>query len=140
MKTTLACLFCLGMIVADFATAAEAPAPIELKNKSTFKVETSGRNPFWPIGWKPTAKVATTTGVEHAGPDITSTAFIVTSITYDRGTRYAIINGRPMTEGQQFGLQMGTATYQFAVKSIDDGAVTLARPGHEDIQVGLRRR
>ena len=113
--------------------------PIELKNKSSFKAETSGRNPFWPIGWKPAPKIATTSGAEHTGPEIPASAFTVTSITYDRGARYAIVNGRPMTEGQQFGLQMGTQTYQLTVKSIDDGRVVLSRRDQEII-VPLRRR
>lgn len=143
MKLTVPILLLTGMF-ACAASAADAPAtsapmPIELKNKSNFKAETSGRNPFWPIGWKPAPKVATTTGVEHAGPEISPSAFTVTSITYDRGARYAIVNGRPMTEGQQFGLQMGTQTYQLTVKSIDDGRVVLMRRDQEII-VPLRRR
>ncbi len=120
------------------AAAADVP-PIELKNKSSFTADASGRNPFWPIGWKPSPKLPTNSGAEHAGPAISPSAFVVSSITYDRGTRYAIINGQPMKEGQQFGLQMGSQTYQLTVKSIDDGQVILLRRDQEII-VPLRRK
>ncbi len=120
------------------ASAADAPAPVELKNKSSFTAETSGRNPFWPIGWKPATKAATST-VEHSGPDISPSAFVVSSITLDNGAHFAIINGKPMTEGQQFGLQMGAQTYQLTVKSIEDGQVVLMRRDQQII-VPLRRR
>ena len=116
----------------------QAPAPIiELKNKSSFTMDSSGRNPFWPIGWKPVVRTQTTT--EHSGPDILPTAFVVSSITLDKGARFAIINGKVMEEGQQFGLQLGTQTYQLTVKAIQDGQVVLARRDQEII-VPLRRK
>ena len=86
---------------------AEQAAAIELKNKSAFIMEASGRNPFWPIGWKPIAKATTT---EHAGFEIQPAAFVLSSITVDKGGRFAIINGKTMQVGQQFGLQLGTQT------------------------------
>jgi hypothetical protein len=46
-------------------SSAEQPA-IELKTKSVFALENGARSPFWPIGWKPTARVSNT-GTEHAG-------------------------------------------------------------------------
>jgi hypothetical protein len=118
--------------------AEEEPAAIELKNKSTFTMDASGRNPFWPIGWKPVARVQTTT-TEHTGPEILPTAFVVSSITVDNGARFAIINGKAMQEGQQFGLQLGNQTYQLTVKAIEDGRVILARRDQEII-VPLRRK
>jgi hypothetical protein len=118
------------------------PAPdqpaIELKNKSAFTLENGSRNPFWPIGWKPSAKVANT-GADHAGGDLLPSAFLVTTITLDAGTHFAIINGKAMVEGQQFGLQLGTQTYQITVKRIEDGRVILARRDQE-IVVPLRRK
>ena len=101
-------------------------------------MENNGRNPFWPIGWKPAAKVAGP-GVEHAGPDIPLAAFVVSSITLEQGARFAIVNGKIMQEGQQFGLQLGNQTYQVTVKSIEDGRVILARRDQEII-VPLRRK
>jgi len=131
-------LFIFMAAAINLAVAADTPL-IELKNKSSFKLEASGRNPFWPIGWKPSPKVATSTGPEHAVADIAPTAFVVSSITVDQGAKFAIINGKPMTEGQGFGLQLGTQVYQLTVKSIEDGQVVLSRRG-QDIVVPLRRR
>ena len=133
---------------ATAATAASAegtkpeqgPATIELKNRSSFALEPNSRNPFWPIGWKPVAK-QTTSGTEQAtGPEISPTAFVISSIIMDQGSRrFAIINGKPMQEGQVFGLQMGSQVYQITVKTIEDGQVILQRRDQE-FAVPLRRK
>lgn len=136
MKRIFAILV-LGFIAVQFARAEETTPAIELKNKSAFNMDASGRNPFWPIGWKPVARVQNTT--EHTGPDILPSAFSVTSITLDEGARFAIINGKAMQEGQVFGLQLGNQTYQLTVKKIDDGQVILSRRD-QDIIVPLRRK
>ena len=133
---TLSAILILASLALSTARSADEPVVIELKNKSSFTMDGSGRNPFWPIGWKPVARAQTT---EHSGPDILPTAFVVSSITLDHGARYAIINGKVMEEGQQFGLQLGTQTYQLTVKSIQDGQVILARRDQEII-VPLRRK
>ena len=125
------------------ATDAQAAPPasnaslVDEKNKSTFTIEATERNPFWPIGWKPVAKA----GVETtAGPTIPPSTFLVSSITLGgEGERFAIINGKVMQEGQQFGLQVGNQTYQITVKSIQDGQVVLLRRD-EEIVVPLRRK
>ena len=123
-------------------SAAEPAATLELKNKSSFAITESGRNPFWPIGWKPAAKVATnaTSTAEPAGPAVDPSAFLVSSIVLDPRARFAIINGKAMSEGQVFGLQIGSATYQMTVKSIEDGRVILVRGRDQEIVVPLRRR
>ena len=134
MKTFLT-ISVLALFNLTCARAEEATA-IELKNKSAFTMEASGRNPFWPIGWKPIAKTITT---GHVGPEIQSSAFVVSSITLDKGGRFAIINGKAMQAGQQFGLQRGAQTYQITVKVIEDGRVILGRRD-EEIIVPLRRK
>ncbi|MDP9003174.1 MAG: general secretion pathway protein GspB [Verrucomicrobiota bacterium] len=138
MKTllTISALALLSLPSARGEETAAAPE-IELKNKSSFTMEASGRNPFWPIGWKPVARTQNTT--EHVGPDILPSAFVVSSITLDHGARFAIINGKPMQEGQVFGLQVGTQTYQLTVKAIEDGRVVLSMRDRE-IPVPLRRK
>src|SRR5258708_4065642 len=121
----LICILLLALVAVRFSGAEEAPpskdvaaavAPnppaIEVKNKSSFAMDESGRNPFWPIGWKPVAKITPGSSDHASGPEIRPTAFLVTSITMDGGTRYAIINGKVMNEGMMFGLQMGNQTYQ----------------------------
>ena len=159
----LTCTFILSAVALQFAAAADAtstaattalpskaaasdgskpaPATLELKNKSGFVLDETGRNPFWPIGWKPAAKLTAATGAEQtpSAPDVSPNAFLVSSITLGSTSRFAIINGKPMTEGQVFGLQMGGATYQITVKSIEDGRVILLRRDQE-IEVPLRRR
>jgi hypothetical protein len=125
------------------ATDTQAAAPtsdvslVNEKNKSTFTLDVTERNPFWPIGWKPVAKASVDT---TAGPSIPPSTFLVSSITLGGdGERFAIINGKVMQEGQQFGLQLGNQTYQITVKSIQDGQVVLSRRD-EEIVVPLRRK
>jgi hypothetical protein len=134
MKTLLT--ICVLALLSPVCSRAEQPATVELKNKSAFTMEASGRNPFWPIGWKPVARASTN---EHSGPEIQPSAFTVSSITVDKGGRFAIINGKAMQVGQQFGLQLGTQTYQLTVKAIEDGRVILSRRD-EEIIVPLRRK
>jgi hypothetical protein len=134
---TLATIFSLALLSLHCIRAEDSPSGIDLKHRSSFTMEASGRNPFWPIGWKPIAK-AKTTG-EHVGPEIQPSSFLVSSITLDQGARFAIINGKAMQEGQTFGLQLGTQTYQLTVKRIEDGRVILARRD-EEIIVPLRRK
>jgi hypothetical protein len=134
-------LFVLVFIV--FAAAlpvngADAPPVLEVKNKSIFKMDNGSRSPFWPIGWKPAAKISHS-DADHAGPEIPPTAFSITSITLGAGGHFAIINGKIMQEGQQFGLQIGSQTYQITVKTIEDGQVILSRRDSE-IAVPLRRK
>lgn len=120
------------------ADAKNKPAeePVVLKNKSAFKADATTRSPFWPIGYKPTGRVA---GGGTDQGEVPSGAFVVTTITLDGATRFAIINGKSMGEGQQFGLQVGTQVYQVSVKRIEDGRVILARHD-EEIVVPLRRK
>jgi hypothetical protein len=131
------------LLTATFALALSGangaePPTVALKNKSAFQVESSSRNPFWPIGWKPAAKLADT-GTDRGGADIPQTAFVVSSITIEKGTRYAIVNGKIMGEGQQFGLQLGNQTFQITLRKIEDGRVILGRRDQE-IAVPLRRK
>ncbi len=115
-----------------------AAGAFDLKNKSSFTVESNSRNPFWPIGWKPALKQSSS-GNEQSGPDISPTSFLISSIMTGNGSRFAIINGKPMQEGQVFGLQSGTQVYQITVKSIEDGQVILQRRDQE-LAVPLRRK
>lgn len=131
-KLLYLCLMtCSSIVLADETTT------IELKHKSSFNVEAGERNPFWPIGWKPAPKMANTT--EHTGPAIPPSSFVVSSIMLDPKAHYAIINGRTMSEGQQFGLQLGTQIHQITVKAINDGHVVLLQHDQEII-VPLRRK
>jgi len=130
-----AALLFIALSIIGNGSFAQQPAPLEIKNKSSFKM--GERNPFWPIGWKP-SQVTGSAGSDHSG-EIPPSAFMVSSITIERGTRFAIINGKIIQEGQQFALQMGTSTYQLTLKAIQDGRVVLGRRDQE-IVVPLRRK
>jgi hypothetical protein len=121
----------------EAAPASDAPVKIEVKNKSSFTFDANSRNPFWPIGWKPAAKLAGNSADQ--GGDIPVSAFLVSSITLEQGAHFAIINGKTMQEGQQFGLMLGNQTYQIVLKRIEDGRVVLSRHDQE-IVVLLRRK
>ena len=116
--------------------SAEEASPIAVKNKSAFNIDAGIRSPFWPLSWKPTGKVAS--GGTDQG-EVPAGAFVVSTITLDGAARFAIINGKSMAEGQQFGLQVGTQVYQVMVKKIEDGRVILGRRD-EEIVVPLRRK
>ena len=116
--------------------SAQEASPIAVKNKSAFNIDAGIRSPFWPLSWKPTGKVAS--GGTDQG-EVPPGAFVVTTITLDGAARFAIINGKSMGEGQQFGLQIGTQVYQVTVKRIEDGRVILGRRD-EEIVVPLRRK
>jgi hypothetical protein len=131
---TFTLLFALAVLGREAACAADKTL-VDEKNQSAFAMEPNERNPFWPIGWKPAAKA----GPETAGPEIPTSAFLVSSITMGQTERFAIINGKVMQEGQQFGLQMGNQTYQITLKEIQDGQVVLLRRD-EEIIAPLRRK
>ena len=132
-----ALLFLSLVIALPGLQGGESPE-LEIKNKSSFQMESNGRNPFWPIGFQPAAQLSNRSA-NHAGPDVPLTAFLLTSITLDQGARFAIINGKSMYEGQQFSLQSGSQNYQIKLKSIEDGRVILACRDQEII-VPLRRK
>jgi hypothetical protein len=99
-------------------------------------MESDGRNPFWPIGFKPAAPTARGSS---AGLDIPPSALLLTSITLDQGTHFAIINGKTIQEGQQFTMQVGSQSYALKVKWIQDGQVILSYQDRE-VVVPLRRK
>ena len=128
----------LVFLIAAGEVRAIEPSRLDVKSKSSFKMDNGSRSPFWPIGWKPAAKISHGE-TDHAGADIPPTAFSVTSITLGAGGHFAIINGKIMQEGQQFGLQIGSQTYQVTVKAIEDGRVVLSRHDTE-IAIPLKRK
>lgn len=128
--------FCLTNVLLGAAAAAEQSVPkIELKHKSTFDA-TEARDPFWPIGWK---KPGPKSASSEPGPDLSPASFSLTSVTMGAGAKFAILNGKIMQEGQQFGLQFGNQVYQVTLRSIEDGQVVLLYQDAE-ITVPLRRK
>jgi hypothetical protein len=129
-------IICALIFAGSAALRADEPVAITVKNKSSFATDAGSRSPFWPISWKPTGRVA---GGGTDQGEVPPGAFLVSTITVDGATKFAIINGKSMSEGQQFGLQIGTQVYQVTVKRIEDGRVILARHD-EEIVVPLRRK
>ncbi len=126
--------FCLTNLLLVAARAENSAPAIELKHKSSFDAP-DARDPFWPIGWKrPGAKTSSGTG-----PALSPTSFSLTSVTMGAGMHFAILNGKIMQEGQQFGIQFGSQVYQVTLRSIQDGQVVLAYQD-EEIIVSLRRK
>lgn len=118
------------------AKPAEEPVAVTFKNKSSFQADAGMRNPFWPINFKPKTRIG---GAGDADGEVPPSAFLLSTITLDPAAHFAIINGKTMFEGQQFGLQIGTQIYQVTVKRIEDGRVILSRHD-EEIVVPLRRK
>ena len=129
-------ILCLTSALLDLAVAAEpAPPRLELKRKSSFDA-TDTRDPFWPIGWKkPNPKSSNSEG----GPGLSAESFSLTSVVTGGGEHFAILNGKILQEGQQFGIQFGSQIYQVTLRTIEDGQVVLAYQDSE-ITVPLRRR
>ncbi len=137
MKILFSLLLTL-ILAAPALFGADQPAAVAIKHKSSFNLDAGTRNPFSPIGWKPTGRVASGRGGTSQG-EVPPGAFVVSTITLDGATHFAIINGKSMGEGQQFGLQVGAQIYQVTVKRIEDGRVILTR-NNEEIVVPLRRK
>ena len=133
MKILLS-LLCLTSLLTAGARAAEKAAAANPK-KSVFSAANT-RNPFWPIGWK-----APVSKDEEAGaaPTLSPASFTLTSVTTGPGGSFAILNGKIVQEGQQFGLQMGGQIYNVRVQAVQDGQVTLSYQGGQ-VVVPLRRR
>src|SRR2546425_1248568 len=66
MKLLFPLLFTL-ILAAQALFGADEPASIAIKNKSSFNLDAGTRNPFWPIGWKATGKVASGSGGTNQG-------------------------------------------------------------------------
>ena len=117
-----------------------------LKNASSFNPPpVDSRNPFWPIGWTPTAVVPTAAVVAPV-VEVRADMFTVTSISVDYPP-LAVINGQTKGIGERMPVPGGSAGAQefVTVKKIADGMVTLEHKGRELVLTpsasgGLRRK
>ncbi|HEY3603004.1 MAG TPA: hypothetical protein VGK72_13705 [Chthoniobacterales bacterium] len=124
-----------ALCAAGILCAGETPR-LEVKNKSSFSMQSNTRNPFWPIGWKPVIKDPLP---NQADAEIPASAFLLSSIAMQSGGRFAIINGKIMQEGQEFGLKLGNQIYRVTLAMIQDGRVILTQRGQQII-VPLTRK
>ena len=100
-----------------------------LKNVSSFTPPpVESRNPFWPIGWVPSAAIPTTGTAVAPVADVKAEQFTVTSISVDYPP-LAVINGQTKGVGERVPVA-GTGEF-VTVKKITDGVVVLEYKGHE---------
>ena len=133
MKILLSLLCLTSLLTASARAAQKTPAAVPRKSVFT---AADVRNPFWPIGWKKPASKDENAG---AAPALSPASFTLTSVTTGPGGSFAILNGKIVQEGQQFGLQMGGQIYNVSVQSVQDGQVVLSYQGGQ-VVVPLRRR
>jgi len=126
---------CLTNLLLGAVYAADKEPTVELNKKSSFDAA-EARDPFWPIGWKKPGPKSTS---GETSPAIAPESFSLTSVTMGSGPHFAILNGKIMQEGQQFGLALNKEIYQVTLRTIEDGRVILAYQGGE-IVVPLRRK
>lgn len=113
----------------------------QLKNRSTFHVDSDARIPFWPIGFeRPKMKAdGTVAAPVLATPKIQLEPgnFSVTSI-LSGNPALATINGRSFEEGELLPVMYGAERLRVVVRAIRDGGVTLDYEGHQ-IFVPMKR-
>ncbi len=136
----------LALSVLLFAAARIASAEGEaskeylLAHKSEYAVGDDARNPFWPIGFKPSAP--TPEGPQapavEALPEVRPEMFVITTISLERDAPLAVINGR--THGIGDKLPVDASGRQFVtVSKITDGAVFFDFHGQTIKSVAGRR-
>ena len=121
MKTiSLTLMISLSTLVFAMAETKPAYAP---KTKSDFNIATPVRNPFWPIGFTPTKKVANQV-VEEQLLRIPIENFKVTSI-FGGDPAFAVINGKDYTKGQFLNMPTPTGMAKLLITQIEDGYVVV---------------
>ncbi len=132
LAVVAATLTLAGTVLGQTAPAAPAKASgkeLALGHGSSFNTPPTGtRNPFWPIGWTPSAVVAPAqTAVQQA--DVKAEQFVVTTISVDYPP-LAIINGKSYGVGEQIPVTADRRVF-VTVRQILDGVVVLDYQGHE---------
>ncbi len=142
MITTFLLPRCGGPLVLAMALAApavlHAQPPVipktsgkeyALTHQSSFDASpASARNPFWPIGWVPTAAVPTA-AVAAVALNVRPEDFLVTTISVD-APALAVINGKTRAVGDQIPVSADSQDF-VTVKQILDGVVVLDYHGRE---------
>jgi hypothetical protein len=110
--------------------AAQAPNPsgkeYVLARRSSFDAPPgAARNPFWPIGWTPSAAPK----AEAAQLDVQAGDFRLTTTSVDYPS-LAVINGRTYGVGEQVPVAGHSGVF-VTVRQIMDGAVVLDYNGHD---------
>lgn len=137
------CALSLALLPAAAGSArAEGEAGKEylLLHKSEYHAPDDARNPFWPIGFKPspTTPDSPQAPVTEALPEVRPEMFVVTTISLEKDAPLAVINGR--THGIGDRLPVDASGRQFVtVRKIMDGAVYFEYRGQTIKSVAGRR-
>ena len=111
---------------ADASTGNPSGKEYVLAHRSSFDVPAGApRNPFWPIGWVPSAAPR----AQVALLDVQADAFHVTTTSLDYPP-LAVINGRTYGIGEQVPVAAHPGAFVI-VRKILDGVVVLDYQGHE---------
>ncbi|HWL52457.1 MAG TPA: hypothetical protein VNQ90_08485 [Chthoniobacteraceae bacterium] len=126
MKKTA--LFCLLLLPGNGWLAAQTAEDLQIENRSSYEAPSTGRNPFWPVGW---SKQATATVGAAAAPVQTidtsflvPSRFVVSSISIGK-IPLAVINGKTYGEGDLIAVTNGPNRVNVQVVAIKDGKVRL---------------
>ncbi|MEI8340733.1 MAG: hypothetical protein WCH43_04245 [Verrucomicrobiota bacterium] len=110
----------------------------KLKHRSSFTLQDTERNPFWPVGWVKTAPTAVASNDNVQVSEIRAEDFELTAILL--GTPpMAVINGKEYAEGEYIIIRGGGPKTKVLVAQVLDGRVVL-RYMNRDYPVALRRR
>ena len=101
-------------------------AGFKLKHRSSFTLQDTDRNPFWPVGWvKPTGAVSTTDVTETVQvAEIRPEDFELTAILLGVPP-LAVINGREYAEGDFIRVKGSGQKTKVQVAQVADGRVVL---------------
>ena len=127
-------LAAVGSVRAQLPAATPHPTNAKVSGKEYVLTHTSSyqpipngaRNPFWPIGWVPSAAVPNAV-VQQL--DVRAEQFVVTSISVDYPP-LAVINGKTRGVGDHIPVSADNREFVL-VKQILDGQVVLDYRGHE---------
>lgn len=112
-------------------TAKPSGKEYALAHASSFNAMPAGsRNPFWPIGWVPSAPVAAPVAMTQQAVDVKAENFVVTSISVD-APALAVINGRTYGVGDRIPVSAADPRETVTVKQIRDGEVVFDYRGRE---------
>ena len=136
----------LAIAVTSAVASAQTAEELKIKVKSEYKVGSSSRDPFWPVGWQkplpPGAQpVATSTSVAPTPPPapvISPSDFNVTSIATGH-ISLAVINGKAYAEGEFVPVNTPQGRINVQVYYIRDGQVAL-RYQNKTVVSELKRR
>lgn len=132
---------CSSIGSAESTAPGGSDVPYELKNRSSFRVDSEARAPFWPIGWKKPKKGTAGQTVVQTAPDsaiqLQPAYFNVTSILLGHPP-LAMINGRSFEEGELLPVIAGSQRLRVLVRAIRDGGVWLEYE-RQQVFVPMRR-